>query len=74
MPARIVMVDDDEAAIIAATVALRNAGYAIVTFTDLPEHAKRLDGLGSLLPLPVDMADLMATVAWLPREEDPVPQ
>jgi len=34
MPARIVLAHDDEAFVIAATVALRNAGYSIVTFTD----------------------------------------
>ena len=34
MRARIVMAHDDEAFVIAATVALRNAGYSIATFTD----------------------------------------
>jgi hypothetical protein len=34
MPARIVMAHDDEAFVMAATVALRNAGYSIVTFAD----------------------------------------
>jgi DNA-binding NtrC family response regulator len=34
MPARIVMAHDDEDFVIAATVALRNAGYTIVAFTD----------------------------------------
>jgi hypothetical protein len=34
MPARIVMAHDNEAFVMAATVALRNAGYSIVTFAD----------------------------------------
>ena len=34
MPARIVMAHDDEAFVIAATDALRHAGYSIAAFTD----------------------------------------
>ncbi len=119
MPARTVMAHDDEDFVIAATVALRNAGYGIVTFTDsmlaldallaarsvellitriefapgkpngvvlarmgmakraglkvlftaLPKHAEHAEGLGTFLPLPVDMDDLVATVARLLRDK-----
>ena len=44
MPARIVMAHDDEAFVIAATVALRNAGYSIVAFTDSMAALEALSG------------------------------
>jgi DNA-binding NtrC family response regulator len=42
VPARIVLVHDDEEFAIAATIALRNAGYDVATFTD---SALALDAL-----------------------------
>jgi DNA-binding NtrC family response regulator len=124
MPARIVMVHDDEAFVVAAAVALRSAGYSIVTFADpmlalealldartaellitriefapgkpngvalarmsmakrsgmkvvftaRPEFAKHADGLGVFLASPVDVADLVATVAGLLKNGATEPQ
>jgi DNA-binding NtrC family response regulator len=124
MPARIVMAHDDEEFVIATTVALRNAGYTIVTFTDsmlaleallearsvellitrvefapgkpngialarigrgkrsgmkvvftaLPEYANHAEGLGAFLPLRVDVADLVATVMRLLRDDAAEPR
>ena len=48
MPAQIVLVHDDEEFAAAATVALRNAGYDVATFTD---SALALDALLSTKPV-----------------------